>query len=158
MRRRAYRTWFKCGVEVAREDYRCLYMVLKRMGRRENLRVKWEIDETLLREPLRERAKAMRQYKMNKRRWRKMGKREGKQVTPSSFTQHLGQAHEQWRYFLILPRRIKVPADFEARVRKVIIKGGNIKEVRTDGIHAEILRAEPDACEAILKAWWRVVG
>lgn len=65
-----------------------------------------------MKEPLGERASAMKQDKATSQRWSAMCTRQGKQVAPAAFTRHLVDTHEQCRYPPITPRCFVFPEDF----------------------------------------------
>lgn len=112
----------------------------------------------LLHEPLGDRAGAMKEDKCNLQMWLQMGARKGKQVAPAAFTRRLNDVHEQWRYPPITPCTFFLPYDFEERRKMTIVKGKRNRAVGTDGVHVEMLQAEPYVCASILSTWRGTVG
>lgn len=46
---------------------------------------------------------------------------------------------------------------FKARVEKAIVRVTTNKDVVTDGLHIEMVKADPSTCATILAAWWGAV-
>lgn len=128
------------------------------MVRRKKRRLVKKNNDEILKVPLGDNAKALKMYRRSRDRRRKMGARKGRQMTPAAFTKHLYEAHEQCIYTPLKTRWFSLPSDFQARMKKSIRKWKRNKSVDCDGIHTEMLQAEPEFCATILKKWWETVG
>lgn len=82
----------------------------------------------------------------------------GKQIKPSSFTNHIKRIHNQSAYPAIRMKHFIPAPDFSVRVEKAIRRGKRNKAIGSDGLHMEMFQVAPAICARILTYWLTMIG
>lgn len=86
---------------------------------------------------------------------RGMGARE--KLNPASFTEFMASYHDQNQEVIEL-EGFEVPDNFKHALSRSIRKSKSNKSPGRDGVHNEMVKAEPELMAQLLLEWWRLVG
>lgn len=111
----------------------------------------------LLHEPLGKKAKERDEDKRNHQRWQQITSRKDRQVGSISFTKHLQEVHEQYKYPAIGTATFSLLSDCKSKIRNIIRQGKRTMAVGTDGVHVDTLQAGPDVCDNMLSTLWAII-
>lgn len=153
-----YNIWQRLGWKRGWEEQERLVEKLKMMIKREPRRLDKTKRDGMLREPLWEKAKAIKVDNRNRQRRKDCAHRCGKKMSPKALNQHWESAHKQHQHPALQILKFKLPTDFQGKIRREIEKGKRNMAVGADGIDVQMIWAAPAVCATLLVAWWEAVG